>query len=873
MEPVDPTYEFDAPQHFEFGNFNSNQNTPKLRDSWFDRRLDTPARNQIQKSAEIDFEKWEKDNEGCESVAPTSAPTSTVVQEVQPAAKQQSSLLGLESLSAESSTDTILHVADPNTALLTQSQPNNTADINLTTTDVTTSNLETPSLITSDSVMETNKENQNVVGIQDSTEPVSTPSKKSNKRRLVNLVTSWMESPKTKRNKVSASASSSASSSSTSTSTASKPSSKAKSGPKPPKTQRTTNQPIKKKSILSTMSTKARKVSAKEKESTNAPKPKAVVAPKKTSRKAPVVKKSSSKGLPRTNASTKEIASSPPKTPTNKGPRKLTKPVTPSVMKRPSSTTKRVMSTEEREYEAFQQKREEMAKRRKLSRSSFKRLSSSSGYAPTRSEKELTVPHTPNFKGANPLPRADLRDATTTVPSRPKEHGMVLRGKSAKNLNLPKRTVPKPFNLHKSKSTEDTTKSAPFVAVAQKVQKFFACTPERFRTRPKGNDGYQKSAIPFQPLERTVPVTPKLLTTDRAKPSTLLPTEEQLIRDLRSRQPFKANPVNDSVMNSAGDVGLPRVVPLGITIPDDVVLHTGSRNRPVEAQVEEPPVVFHARSIPDMSKISGLPEKKQMPATVPKPPATQLERTQHPQPKSPTMPQFKAQPLPDSSPFKPTLEHKRVVVAPFVGIESHKDPMLTRKRLAEIELHKLEEARKFKANPIPVDDISKGMPNVHSKEVTVPKPFDLKSEKIHLQRRQELKEQELQLERELKAAALFHASKPLDTSVAFVPAKSRQALTTINSFGLTLEQRLEQRKTYDQTITDQKRNEEQQMALLQKEHQLVVKREIANLRKTLVHKAKPVPTHKPRVVGHSTKPLTEPQSPSLGVKRQQVLRA
>lgn len=189
-------------------------------------------------------------------------------------------------------------------------------------------------------------------------------------------------------------------------------------------------------------------------------------------------------------------------------------------------------------------------------------------YTPQRSEKQLTIPKEFNFdpRGKSTTTRVSsdggAAKPVSTLPSRPNQHGMVLRANQAKRAQ-PTRTQPKPFKFQErlakqAKAQESAGGPKPYVSVAQNVERFFVATPQRFRTVSKNADP-KASMATSELLETTRPVSPNWASRSRAKPPNVLSTEEQTLRDIASRQPFRARPVNSAVMNSAGDLGLPRV--------------------------------------------------------------------------------------------------------------------------------------------------------------------------------------------------------------------------------------------------------------------------------------------------------------------------
>ena len=228
---------------------------------------------------------------------------------------------------------------------------------------------------------------------------------------------------------------------------------------------------------------------------------------------------------PRASRKRPKKAAAEPKTPPNKG-RKLTKPSTPAMLRRASTSKKtKVMSTEEREMVEIAEKKKEMVKRRRLSRESFKRLSQGGHYIPKPSEKPRTVPKSPDFKskhleasqpkttrtrfGANaPTRKPDM------LPSNPGLKGMVLRSTGSKSKFVPTSTKPVPFKGKAAQMAAKVpkTKKSTFQNMVQKVRKFAGGTPDRYHTRSKKYDKFVPSGKPAAQPSLTKPEAPELMT-------------------------------------------------------------------------------------------------------------------------------------------------------------------------------------------------------------------------------------------------------------------------------------------------------------------------------------------------------------------------
>jgi hypothetical protein len=231
--------------------------------------------------------------------------------------------------------------------------------------------------------------------------------------------------------------------------------------------------------------------------------------------------------------------------------------------------------------------------------------------------------------------------------SQPNDHGMVLRS-TAMSSYKPTLTKPKPFNFSDRLSTRTTVGNA---AAAHSKPHIPATHVEK----------------PSAPSGPTRPISPQLLTKQRAKePAT--PSEDREVEYVKKRAgSFKAKPVNSAVMS--GQVGVP-------------------------------------------------------PAAPPKPPTEPV---------------------------------------PF-AVSNHPDPYEQRERAAKLAEKAAAEQRKFTARPVPDYDMCAGIPNVHSKPVTQPQPFELRSEALHEKAQREMAERACQLELERHEAAQFHA-RPVPAAV------------------------------------------------------------------------------------------------------------
>ena len=176
--------------------------------------------------------------------------------------------------------------------------------------------------------------------------------------------------------------------------------------------------------------------------------------------------------------------------------------------------------------------------------------------------------------------------------------------------------------------------------------------------------------------------------------------------------------------------------------------------------------------------MTGVPAKQALPLTVPESPAITKPRGVSPVQEDFAVPAFKAQPVPNMEhAFKPTHVEAPIEVAPFERFDAYPNPNEVRLRLQLAEEQKLAQQRVFHAQPLP-SLAPATLPIVESKEITVPEPFNLKSEKLHEEYVQVFAEKIEKMTGEEKAKAVFKA-QPVMKSAEFVPKKSAKPLTQV----------------------------------------------------------------------------------------------
>ncbi|TPX50531.1 hypothetical protein SeMB42_g00675 [Synchytrium endobioticum] len=384
-------------------------------------------------------------------------------------------------------------------------------------------------------------------------------------------------------------------------------------------------------------------------------------------------------------------------------------------------------------------------------------------------------------------------------------------------------TVPEPFHFHTTlkehgnEVTAVTPPKSPFEPLAQKVKKFEAKTPERFKSKP-----VKPQPTKVQDHKLTHPKSPFLRSKLRARPKHIPSREELEAAEMASIQPFKAKPVDPRIVNGSVKSSAPKKNPL--TVP------------------------------------------KSPPITKPKGPA----------PPAPPPPRVvKATPLPDlSRPFEAIREHR--IVLPDDRFHLPGEEYSQRKR-AEFETtlrqqkEEEERLRQFIAQPLPVE-ILEGPSHLPRREIqlTEPQPFHLHTDERGATYQHAFQEKVSKEMEEKENAARFKAHPLPDLSSKFEVKKSDRVLTEPEDIELHTMVRAEDRRVFDEEL---RKKEEEQEAERRRQAERLQREEEEGLkvvRQQLVHKAQPIRHYPPIAIKPSNKKLTEPESPNIGDKRRVV---
>lgn len=453
-----------------------------------------------------------------------------------------------------------------------------------------------------------------------------------------------------------------------------------------------------------------------------------------------------------------------------------------------------------------------------------------------------------------------------------------------------KLTMPEEFQFS-SRSTPTTPRSD-YKPVAEKV-KDFTKTPRRFRSRGVSQP---TSPLPMGAAPKlTCSKSMQLFTEVRAitRTSSVKSTAQIEEEEMSSMPKFKALPLNKKVLESHGDMGVPRVQRPPSTKPTEFNLSTSMRGEARKKDDDElstssaPAYTFKARPY-NKQKMAGTANgiTQVTPRKVTQPRAPSLSTSNRTRREPPAAEEefsiFKARPLPastfSSQKMKSPRHEERPITSPRpFSLESETRRQLAEaKRSAQLEREREEEecARQFKARPMPVGDAWAPSCDSQTRHVTQPKPFDLSTEARGGLHSEHLAMGQSEEERQAKALREFHARPAkVVTQAPFVPRKSTRALTEINGFNIHTDVRSEARKNAE--VAAQERRARQATVTAEKERQRKKQEaaELVELRKSLVFKARPMLKSAPWKVQKATRELTKTEAPQLHASARASARA
>ena len=558
---------------------------------------------------------------------------------------------------------------------------------------------------------------------------------------------------------------------------------------------------------------------------------------------------------------------------------------------------KQAKSTEELLLESMQKERADAAKRRRLNNKRMAKVTAPARKATSHSTKPLTEPHEFNLRtvkrlgNKTPAPSSN-RDVFADFAA---GDSSVNSSVNSSTCSATPRTItkPKPFSFatdrraatRTSKTAPgETPKADPFVSRTEIVNRFQFKTPKRFRTKSRFAEASPVES--FEPkLTRPEAFVERAAT--RVRGSKFKTREEEEAEYMASLKPFKARKLKEEIIESAGDLGVPRVPKMKLTEAEPFNFASDRRattRKATEGEKKEEKFVFKARGVPTAARRvprrSGPARKKAL--TIPKTPnfkskqlvkrakrvdPTPAERAAAEAAKA----KFRARPMPMHDAVTPLCKrlrsaNKLTEPEPFklsTGVRG------TAKERAEAELKReqeeLERKRKFKARPMPLAEPPTMM---YETTVTNPEPFNMPGERKHEEAVASFK---ARLEEEMEnEAALFRSfkAKAIPTAIdrPFVPERSSRPLTSVANITLNSDRRAEERAMYEADKSKRDAAAAQAMAEAEEERKAQEEEEIKMMRKSMEFKARPVGLAKPFEVKSSLKRLTEPKTPTFRTK-------
>ncbi|XP_036040993.1 targeting protein for Xklp2 [Onychomys torridus] len=443
-------------------------------------------------------------------------------------------------------------------------------------------------------------------------------------------------------------------------------------------------------------------------------------------------------------------------------------------------------------------------------------------------------------------------------------------------------TIVKPFNLSKGKKRTFDEATSQYVPIAQQVEAFHRRTPTRYHLRNKKDE----NLLPSRPVTKISrdPQTPILQTKYRARLVTCKSAAEQEAEELEKLQQykFKARELDPRIFGSGPILPKrPPVKPPTQPIGFDLEIEKRIQDRESKKKSEDEHFEFHSRPCPTkiLEDVVGVPEKKVIPATVPKSPVFALRNRirvltrEDEEEDKPVV--IRAQPVPHYGvPYKPHIpEARNVEVCPFSFDTRDKERQVQKeKKIKEMQKG---EVPKFKALPVPhFDTIS--LPEKKVKNVTQAEPFSLETDKRGAYKAEIWKKQLDEELKQQKEAACFKARpNTIIFQEPFVPKKEKKSVAENLSgslvqepFQLATEKRAKERQESEKRMAEMEAWKMQQLEEVRQQEEAQEKEELARLRKELVHKANPIRKYSAVEVKSSELPLTVPVSPKFSTRFQ-----
>ena len=445
-------------------------------------------------------------------------------------------------------------------------------------------------------------------------------------------------------------------------------------------------------------------------------------------------------------------------------------------------------------------------------------------------------------------------------------------------------------------------RSNQFVSLAEAISKFQNGTPQRFRTLSnKDMKPGPLMKLKRSPLKLTYPVSPALRCKQRTRRGNILSQQEREeleVKEMKKHQ-IKANPVPINILK--GRSVLKKVPKKPTTVTEEFHLTQSKRIRhtagPSLNLQQNTNAKEHKKVVPitRSTSSSSVSSKKENPCVEVVAANTkntkfnfntrnkefQIRKEEklknlHTQEVNKVKTEFHAKPAPKF--LKPTntvkeqsSKRRTVATCPFSFEERNK--FLAKKK--EEFIKQLEEqdkkVRVFHANPVPsfkpvvIHGLSKD--NIRSKD-KVCGSKELGTRQIKSYSNQENKQPNI-MNNTLTDISTRKKETVNRTSTSLIDTKNKKlnnVQNKVDKVELNTMKRVQKRNEFDDKI--KKREQEFGAKKIQEEKNKLLKEKMerAELRKMAEVKARPMPVYKPINIVKSTKPITNPQSPALGIR-------
>ena len=227
--------------------------------------------------------------------------------------------------------------------------------------------------------------------------------------------------------------------------------------------------------------------------------------------------------------------------------------------------------------------------------------------------------------------------------------------------------------------------SSPFVPLVNKVNAFHSKTPDRFKSdirlksEGENNAGAASSSTNNNSFHPTITqaVSPAFISSMRAERKPVPKSTAELQAEYIAQHAWKANPVNKAVMQSTGDLGVPRIAKKPCTEPVEFHLSSSRAVAPATAEDDaEDVAAFKARQVSkhmlEGPQFATLPSRKQLTETESPMLLTKMRAAMKPAAKGSTADeeecahQFKAVPAPKNILAKPQVRSLCVFLSSLV---------------------------------------------------------------------------------------------------------------------------------------------------------------------------------------------------------------